>query len=78
VCIDGVAEIAGQEVFVLHMIQARDASLVGRPFFAKFDPDASWLSDLRPAFADRFPFEPAPEVGELANSDYVALLASGG
>ena len=57
VCVDGVAEVAGQRVFVLHMIQARDPSLVGRPFFAAYDPCAVWLSDLRPAFADRFPFE---------------------
>ena len=57
VCVDGVAEIAGQRVFVLHMIQARDPSLVGRPFFARFDPDAVWISDLEPAFADRFPFQ---------------------
>jgi L-lysine 2,3-aminomutase len=57
VCIDGVAEIAGQKVFVLHMIQARDPALVGRPFFAQYDPAAVWLTDLRPAFADRFPFE---------------------
>ncbi len=60
VCIDGVAEIAGQKVFALHMIQARDPSLVGRPFFAEFDPSAVWLTELRPAFADRFPFEPDP------------------
>jgi KamA family protein len=62
VCVDGVTEIAGQRVFALHMIQARDPSLVGRPFFAEFDPDAVWLTDLRPAFADRFPFE--REAGE--------------
>lgn len=61
VCIDGVTEVAGQKVFALHMIQARDPSLVGRPFFAHYDPSAVWLSDLRPAFADRFPFE---EVGQ--------------
>jgi L-lysine 2,3-aminomutase len=60
VCIDGVVEIAGQKAFALHMIQARDPSLVGRPFFAEFDPGAVWLTDLRPAFADRFPFEPDP------------------
>lgn len=59
VCVDGVTEIAGQKVFVLHLIQSRDASLVGRPFFAHYDPRAAWLTDLRPAFADRFPFEPA-------------------
>ncbi|MER6946584.1 lysine 2,3-aminomutase [Nonomuraea sp. NPDC000554] len=57
VCVDGVTEIAGERVFVLHFIQARDASLVGRPFFARYDPTAVWLTDLRPAFADRFPFE---------------------
>ncbi|WP_406311604.1 lysine 2,3-aminomutase [Streptosporangium sp. NBC_01639] len=58
VCVDGVAEIAGQKVFVLHLIQARDSELVGRPFFARYDPQAVWLTDLRPAFADRFPFDP--------------------
>jgi KamA family protein len=69
VCVDGVAEIAGQRVFVLHMIQARDPSLVGTPFFAHFDPDAVWLSELRPAFADRFPFESAPGVPISAGHD---------
>jgi len=63
VCVDGVTEIAGQQVFVLHMIQARDPSLVGRPFFARYDPGATWISDLEPALAARFPFEPDP--GEL-------------
>ncbi|WP_420855910.1 KamA family radical SAM protein [Thermoactinospora rubra] len=66
VCVDGVAELAGQKVFVLHMIQARDPSLVGRPFFARYDPQATWLSDLRPAFADRFPFEQAPQETRLS------------
>jgi KamA family protein len=60
VCIDGIAEVAGQKVFVLHMIQARDPSLVGVPFFARFCPEATWLSDLVPAFAARFPFDPEP------------------
>jgi KamA family protein len=58
VCIDGVAEIAGEKVFVLHMIQARDATLVGKPFFAAYDENAAWLSDLKPALgATKFPFE---------------------
>src|SRR5215469_8979589 len=60
VCIDGITEVAGQKVFVLHMIQARDPALVGKPFFARFCPEATWLSDLQPAFADRFPFDPEP------------------
>ena len=60
-CVDGVAEVAGEKVFALHMIQARDPGLVGKPFFARFDPHAIWLSDLQPAFSSRFPFEPDPE-----------------
>jgi L-lysine 2,3-aminomutase len=61
VCVDGITELAGQRVFVLHMIQARDPSLVGKPFFAKFDPYATWISDLEPAFADGWPWDPEPE-----------------
>jgi KamA family protein len=60
-CVDGITEVAGEKVFVLHMIQARDPDLVGKPFFARYNPDATWLSDLEPAFAARFPFEPDPE-----------------
>ena len=59
VCVDGVTEVAGLKVFVLRMIQARDPRLAGKPFFARFDPAATWLTDLEPAFADRFPYEPA-------------------
>ena len=74
VCIDGIAEVAGQKVFALHMIQARNPDLVGRPFFARFDPDAIWLSDLEPAFASRFPFEPDPqEPGDLWAPEMLAV-----
>ena len=55
-------------MFVLHFIQARDPELVGRPFFAKYDPDAVWLTDLKPAFADRFPFEAAPTANGAASN----------
>ncbi len=72
VCVDGIAEIADQRVFVLHMIQARDPALVGRPFFARFDPDAVWLSDLQPAFADRFPFESVGDSAAGLDWDLVA------
>ena len=61
VCIDGVVEVAGEKVFALHMIQARNPDLVGKPFFAQFDPGAIWLSDLKPAFAPRFPFDRLPD-----------------
>lgn len=59
VSVDGVTEIAGERVFVLHFVQARDPNLVNEPFFARFDPNATWLTDLVPAFgATRFLFEP--------------------
>jgi KamA family protein len=61
VCVDGVVEVAGEKVFALHMIQARNPDLVGKPFFARFDPNAIWLSDLEPAFSARFPFDTGPE-----------------
>ena len=61
VCVDGVVDVASEKVFALHMIQARNPDLVGKPFFARFDPTAIWLSDLVPAFAPRFPFDSVPE-----------------
>jgi KamA family protein len=48
----GVSEAAGQKVFVLQFIQGRKTDWVKRPFFAKYDPDASWLTDLDPAFGE--------------------------
>ena len=52
VLIDGVAEVGGEKVFVLKFIQARDPSWVNLTFFARYDENACWLSDLRPAFGD--------------------------
>ncbi|MGP4021805.1 KamA family radical SAM protein [Actinomadura sp. 3N407] len=57
VCVDGVVDLAGEKAFALHLIQCRDADLVGKPFFAKYDPTAVWLDELKPAFADRFPWQ---------------------
>jgi len=59
VLVDGVSTIHGEDVFVLKLIQARNPSWVGKPFYARFDPTASWLNDLRPAFGEKeFFFEP--------------------
>ncbi|MBT3384936.1 MAG: lysine 2,3-aminomutase [Prolixibacteraceae bacterium] len=56
----GVSEIKGEKVFVLNFLQGRDSSWVGKPFFAKFDPEAVWFDDLEPAFGDsKFFFEDA-------------------
>jgi KamA family protein len=59
VSIDGVAEIDGGLHFVLSLLQARNPEWCRRPFFAEYDPDATWLSDLRPSFGSReFFYEP--------------------
>ena len=54
----GTQEIHGEKVFVLRFLQGRNPEWVGRPFFAKFDPEATWLNHLKPAFGeDKFFFE---------------------
>lgn len=53
VVIDGVANVRGEDVFALRLLQARDARWVGRPFFAKLDTKASWFDDLVPAFDEK-------------------------
>ncbi|MFB3057040.1 MAG: KamA family radical SAM protein [Ignavibacteriaceae bacterium] len=55
VSVEGITEINGEKVFVLIMLQARNPQWVKRPFFARYDEKATWLSDLRPAFGrDKF------------------------
>ena len=49
----GIADAGAERVFVLRMVQGRNPDWVGRPFFAKYDPDATWLDDLTPAFGER-------------------------
>nr|WP_290666237.1 hypothetical protein [Ardenticatena sp.] len=53
----GTARIGGERVFVLEFLQGRKPEWVGRPFFAKFDPHATWLDQLKPAFGDKFFYE---------------------
>ncbi|MEX5745134.1 KamA family radical SAM protein [Massilia sp. X63] len=58
VVIDGVVTINGEKLFALQFLQARNPEWVRRPFFAKYDPDATWLDHLKPAFGrDKFFFE---------------------
>lgn len=62
----GVSEIKGEKVFVLNFLQGRDPSWVGKPFFAKFDPNAIWFDDLEPAFG---------ESGFFFEESYLEMLA---
>lgn len=46
--IQGTAHINGEKAFVLSFLQGRNPNWVGHPFFAHFDPTATWFTDLRP------------------------------
>ncbi len=48
--VQDVQEIAGEKVFILRFLQGRNPDWVGRPFFAAYDPEATWFDQLRPAF----------------------------
>ncbi|RQW00755.1 lysine 2,3-aminomutase, partial [bacterium] len=46
----------------------RNPDWVARPFFAKYNPHAIWISDLEPTFGDRFFFE--EEDQSMFHEDY--------
>jgi L-lysine 2,3-aminomutase len=48
VVVDGVVELEAGKAFALRFLQARQADLVGRPFFAAYDASAEWWDELRP------------------------------
>lgn len=61
VVVDGESVVAGERVLNLRFLQARNPHWVGRPFYAAYDPRATWLDGLRPAFGEeKFFFEMDP------------------
>jgi hypothetical protein len=66
----GISEINNEKVFVLRMLQGRNPDWVARPFFAKYDPKAIWMDELKPAFNEKcFFFE---DELELIFHEYVS------
>jgi KamA family protein len=64
-----------EPVLLCDFIQARDSSLVRKPFFAAFDPGATWFDQLRPAFGKRsFHFDSEGDQGH--NSPLCLLTES--
>ncbi|HZW10273.1 MAG TPA: hypothetical protein VFF69_10260 [Phycisphaerales bacterium] len=57
----GVTEVLGQRAFCLEFLQARQPDLVRRPFFARYDPQASWYDQLEPLTPGDAPFFLSPE-----------------
>lgn len=53
VVVDGVADISDEKVFVLSFLQGRNPNWCKRPFFANFDPQATWLTQLKPALGEK-------------------------
>jgi len=54
----GVQEIKGEKVFVLRFLQGRNPNWVDIPFFAEYNPKATWFNELKPAFGEeKFFFE---------------------
>jgi L-lysine 2,3-aminomutase len=66
VVVDGIVTLGGEKVFALQFLQARNADWVRKPFYAKFDPKATWFDQLVPAFGEnKFFFqEGGPPAGE--------------
>ena len=54
----GITEAKGEKVFVLRFLQCRNPQFVDIPFFAAYDPKATWFDQLKPAFGEeKFFFE---------------------
>lgn len=54
----GISEVQGKKVFVLRFLQGRNPKWVDIPFFAEYDPKATWFDQLKPAFGEeKFFFE---------------------
>ena len=53
----GVSEINKEKHFVLRFLQGRNPDWIGIPFFAKYDSEATWFTQLKPSFTENFFFE---------------------
>ena len=58
ILVDGISEINGERFYVLKFLQARDPELVNKVYYAEYNQDAAWITDLKPAFdTDRMFFK---------------------
>jgi len=76
--VTGVEEIFGHKAFVLRFLQCRDEDWIGRPFFAKYDPEAVWFDDLEPLPGMELPWDdkglPRPVPGRIYDQEQVPVL----
>jgi hypothetical protein len=57
VLVVGTTEFNGQKLIVLKFLQGRNPNWIHEPFFAKYDENAIWLDDLKPALTEKFFFD---------------------
>ncbi len=66
----GVTEILKQKVLSYRMIQGRNPDWIAKPFFSEYDENASWYTDIKPAFGEeKFFFK--DELDKTLNLIYV-------
>ncbi len=53
----GTTQVNNQKLMILRFLQGRNPNWIREPFFAKYDENAIWLDDLKPAFGEKFFFE---------------------
>lgn len=63
--VTGVSEINGEKAFILRFLQCRDADWIGKPFFAKYDPEAVWFDELEPLDGYELPWDASGSLRKL-------------
>jgi hypothetical protein len=48
----GTTKFNDQKLLILRFLQGRNPNWVREPFFAKYDENAIWLDDLKPAIGE--------------------------
>jgi KamA family protein len=76
IVINGATTIAGEKVFAMQFLQARTANWALQPFFAKFDPEATWFDQLVPAFGEKQFFFQQPGHASREPFEIARLLAT--
>lgn len=72
----GRSTIGNQDVFVLRFLQSRNPAWSKQLFYAKFDPQATWLDDLEPAWGQEKWFW-QDDFTQMGNTTNVDVRSSG-
>jgi L-lysine 2,3-aminomutase len=73
VAINGIGSINGEQLFALQFLAARNPEWVRRPFFARFDPDATRMDQLVPAFGRKQFFFETTDAGAAPHGNVIPI-----